>query len=698
MNRLLAALFALVLVCPALAQSDLAKFVSKANKMLEVDDFDGLAKLVKERQELALQYFTSLCWEQVRNEDEKGAYAIETMKTAWSNALETETLELLERYTIRRPYKTKNELAGVEKFEPEVRDLFQEGREKRDRNLFIVARDKAMELARHYEHLGHPLHAARMWSLASQIARGIPDIELEERRDAVYFMGNFLRLREEWSWTTDERYKSNKTWHAEQLKRIAEAEEAAAERQREGYDPSVTGIEALVMPNAEEEIAPLEFKVMKKDHKSPFAFGGAIPPLWLQATLQSGTGPGRFLYFRGKNLYLVRPSPTKFGVTIDGTETDLDKNPWEEISPSAKFKPTKFYLGPNKTEPYALWFFIGGSSEAVHGFNHNLEPAEHAMVYYKNAASWETTLLGETVTLYDDNSNGTLFDADPMEYGLLDRTRPVPGAQGAPIPAYDSMKVGKGKLQPWSNFAKIGDSWVHLRPHEDGKKLGARVVNPKYFKVGKVRLKWTGSKSAKPEVLVIQGRDLQEARFDISAAKEMEVPIGMYEVSFGRIASGKGSRALEAHIYPGSMEPFEVTDGKTTEVVLGGPFRLDFDRQGDGARVEIDSMNIAVIGVSGERYSRIHGAVPVPEVLAAKTPDGKGAKAIGSFIPMDLELLMQLRDRHPTYGLELGYFCVPKGSQGRTTVLKVDLPGEDYQVGLREKKNKLFGKLEPIYK
>ncbi len=49
-------------------------------------------------------------------------------------------------------------------------------------------------------------------------------------------------------------------------------------------------------------------------------------------------------------------------------------------------------------------------------------------------------------------------------------------------------------------------------------------------------------------------------------------------------------------------------------------------------------------------------------------------------------------------GSEVGYFPVAKGARDYSTVLKVVPPFPDGHVGLRQKKHKLFGKLEASFK
>ena len=46
----------------------------------------------------------------------------------------------------------------------------------------------------------------------------------------------------------------------------------------------------------------------------------------------------------------------------------------------------------------------------------------------------------------------------------------------------------------------------------------------------------------------------------------------------------------------------------------------------------------------------------------------------------------------------MGFFAAPKGQRDGDVVFRAKVPIPKGFVGLREKKNKLFGKLDPIFK
>jgi hypothetical protein len=89
--------------------------------------------------------------------------------------------------------------------------------------------------------------------------------------------------------------------------------------------------------------------------------------------------------------------------------------------------------------------------------------------------------------------------------------------------------------------------------------------------------------------------------------------------------------------------------------------------------------------------------------MVAKAADGKGAKAIGEFVAItDPEMLnsvaTRLRNEKIDLGLEAALFPVVKGEKDGATTFKAKLPAAGMVVGLLQKKHRLFGKLDPIWK
>ncbi len=691
-------LFTLTLLLAAVTPAqDYSEFVEKFAKAVEYTDQAGLDRAVRSHPNAAIRHFGAYQRQYAQRGDAETYEVLDTLKQSWRRVFDTGTLELYERYDARRDDRTRQAVAKAERTESPIYNLYHEGLNAGEREKMEAARESAMELARTYQSLGHALSAAKLWSLSAEISLKMPSATVDDRRVAVTCLGNFLSQREQWEWTEDALYQQNKVLLKAETNRLDGAEAEADRRREQGYSEDITGIDSVVMPNAEEQLVPLEFEVQKQAHTDLFFRGGPVPGFWLSCNVR-GAGPTKIDWFVKRPLFLVRPAAAKFGVTIEELEQGEQPSSMDEVEPNLKLKPSVFSLSEDGEARYAMSFYTAGDQETLVGMNFNLAPRDDsAQVYYRSASSWVAELAGEEVTFYDDNSNGRLFEGDPWALGMRDYTRnPV---DGVPVPSFDSMQVGKGDTHPLSDFVQVGEQWFALRGDETGQNVGIRPVNPEYFKTGSVVFRWKGARGIKPEVLVLSGQGVfANTHFNVASGKPVEVPVGKYQLSFGRIASGKGSRGIQAHVYHGNMEDVVVVEGETTEFTLGAPFTLDFARGGEGQDVEIDATSIAVYGAGGERYSRINGAAPAPEVLVARSDSGKGAKPVAKFVPMDSDYLNGILSKYPNLALEVGFFPKPEDDSGGTMKLRVKMPAADMFVGLQEKKNKLFGPLKPVWK
>jgi hypothetical protein len=293
--------------------------------------------------------------------------------------------------------------------------------------------------------------------------------------------------------------------------------------------------------------------------------------------------------------------------------------------------------------------------------------------------------------LYDDNASGLPCDADPFEPPLRVHTLGDVSGEGTMVPLFDSMKVGKGPRVPYSEFLHLPTGWFHMRK-SGNEEVGLRPLNPDFMKTGKVKLAWSGPKPTAPVQLVVQGEgDYKTAFFDLTGGKEVEVPAGNYNVIFGRIMNGKGARAQMATLYQGASKPFTVEAGKLFELKMGAPFSLQFVRRGD-QNATIDATTIMVSESSGCVITELQGMSLAPEVLAAKSEDGKGAKIVGKFLRFtDPELLNKAAIQYNKLGNLAACFPMPDGYRDKELVLSVKMPAEGMKISLSVKKHALFG-------
>ncbi|MCA8965869.1 MAG: hypothetical protein KDC48_13375 [Planctomycetes bacterium] len=554
------------------------------------------------------------------------------------------------------------------------------------------------QLARNAETLGHAIEAADLWGLAAVVANRTPDKTVEDRDQTVFLTEQFLLQRDAWEFTGDGVYITSREFAKAEKVRLEEAKKKADARQAAGYDANAKGIDSLVMPNVTEAKSELSFEALKT-WENELDYGpknGPQPALWWNASLKGDGSNTQLNWFRRTQLYMLRTGNTKFAIGTDPGEPAKA----EEIDVSGKAKPTTFHLDAAKKEPYAMFFWAGSDRERVGEAECNLAfTTEMANVYFRSAASWKATVAGDAVVFYDDNASGTPCDGDPFDPPFKVHTLGDHGGEGTVVPLLDSMRVGKGPRVPFSEFVKFASGWHYL--HRDGNAtVGTKPLNPEFFKTGKVKLDWSGVKSGAPAQLVIQGSsDYKSAFFDIAGGKEVEVPAGEYAVIFGRIVAGKGARSQTATLYRGSSPTFLVEPDKTTVVKMGAPYELQFARRGD-ENTSIDALSIMLKEASGCLITELqNGCSFVPEVFAAKSEDGKGAKVVGKFVRFtDGDLLNEAAKKHGNLGLLCATFPMPAGYRNGELILELKLPAAGMKVGLKIKKHPLFGAIESAWR
>ncbi|MDA0931821.1 MAG: hypothetical protein O3C51_00060 [Planctomycetota bacterium] len=708
-SKRLLSIFLLAAACAAGRDASAQKVTSDefsrtVDETIRLGDEKRTDKALRENPIHAVGHFRALVLAAKKDPAVDNAAEREALRASWERVFEGRTLELLGRWletadsSILRSYDQGQ--SALAKAYGELNRLT--AAKEPDRKSYETLRDSLMKIAELFEGIGDPLDAADAWGVIARVYSIIPDRSLADQREGIYAIERFMDLREQWQWTKDVYFQQNQNWMKAEKERLKEAQAEADKRKAEGYDGPMKGVDSFLMPDAEatEVVSDLAFHVLKEPKLDLCPQGGPIPMAWPAVTVIQ-SGPASFQWFKGADIYLVRPGATDFGVTLVGNETDLSKNPFTEVDSGNKLKkPGMFALDAEGNRRYAMWFFTGGSQEPYMGVNQNLEPTrDSAVVYYKSASVWTAEVDGQEIQFFDDNTNGLLFEEDPFAYGLKDRNLGAGPDEEIPVPAFDSVQIGKATMQPFSEWMQIGDGWYHVRGKEDGAKVGFRRANPEYLQTGTLKLDWKGSKATQPAVLIVQGRgDFRGARFNLAGGKPLTVPAGEYELMFGRIESGKGAKLMTANIFPGMSEKVLVEPGKEASIVLGDDIRLDFTKKGADGTVTIDAVTIRVRGGAGEIYTHINGAAPAPVVFVARGEDGKGAREVGEFQSIrDPETLNQVSIKHSsTLSSHVGFYPIPKGSRGETA-LEVQVP-DGYFVGLAEKKNKLFGKLEAIYR
>lgn len=685
------------------------QFATELADAIRLDNQKGLDKLVKENSIHTVGHFRALVLGVIADPTRSAPTELErnTLKAAWLRVFEGRTLEIVERWchgvdpqSLKAVERSKQALVAAYGEFFKLRDG-----KVTDRKPWEGLADTLRKIAANFENVGDQVNAADAWGLLATLYDKIPEKTFVDRREVIISLTRFEELRRACDWVKDIHFAGNANFKKAEEERLKLDEAEAEKRSKGGYDANVKGADAYLMPDADklEKIVELRFEPQAKPKHDIAAVAGPVPPKWLAVSITEG-GPRKFEWFKGAELFAVRPGAAKFGVTLDGSETDLKKNPFVEVDAKLK-KPSVFWLDADRKRPYAMWFFIGGGSEPYQGLSINLEPYEsggvkNATLYYKSAASWVADLEGTPITFFDDNGNGVLFEEDAYALGFKDRNLGAGPDEEVPIAVLDAMQVGKDSVGPASSWVKVGANWFHVRSQDGGLKAGFRPANPEYFKTGNLQFVWTGPKPIKPVVLVVQGSgDFASARFEIADGLPTEVPVGEYSILYGRLEQKAGGKLTTAELFPGSSAAVKVEAGQTAKLELGAPFHIDFHKDASGGKVKIDAVRMRVVGKAGELYAHLNGCAVAPVVLVAKGADGKGAREAGEFVPIpDPELLNKLSNKFSSsLSSHVGFYPMAKGSGEPSTVVEVDAPDGSF-VGLSDKKNKFFVKLDPLFK
>jgi len=191
---------------------------------------------------------------------------------------------------------------------------------------------------------------------------------------------------------------------------------------------------------------------------------------------------------------------------------------------------------------------------------------------YRSATYREGKWLDQPFVLIDDNGSGAFGDPELRRDGV---TRGYPSWMDN-----DALLVGKGKkARPFSEVVLQNGAFYRLKLTDpQAREIKFRELD---VETGLVQLKWNGP--AAPSALVIaEIGEFPGAYFDVSGKDPAVVPVGRYEVAYGKIELGSRSSLEQVWIFKGRSEAFTVKAGETFVLEMGEPYRLDFDTEDKG--------------------------------------------------------------------------------------------------------------------
>jgi len=353
-----------------------------------------------------------------------------------------------------------------------------------------------------------------------------------------------------------------------------------------------------------------EYKEMK-DPNSP----GSTSPwcsefvlLWREFGWTEGAHPFGMLVQAapfGKPLTVVRDGSKGF-FDIDGDKKESKSDsPCKVIDGKPNLNVVR--TGSDKEgDAYAFFMLTGGQGQTWFQRTVNFQGSGR----YRIGCYREGKILGETILFLDDNCTGSIGDWSERNDNLW------PDA-----PTWidnDGLILGKGRPIPWSDVVEVGGKWYHFKPVDPrARKVRTRELD---IETGHVTFKWDGPVAPKNLVLA-EVRDFKGSFFDVAGGKPVEVPVGRYEIAYGRIESGKGAQTRQAWIFKGASPAIEVTAGAKVDLVMGPPYTFDFVTRDEGKALVVLGKKLVVREKTGAIVGRIYDEVPHPEV-AARVKDG----------------------------------------------------------------------------
>lgn len=320
---------------------------------------------------------------------------------------------------------------------------------------------------------------------------------------------------------------------------------------------------------------------------------GAIPIP--SATLKfEAIGDAKDIIIAGQTVTITWNGENRFTLTTGGKTQNL-----KPIPNGYGMQPVDLKLEGGKS--YAVAFPIAQIGES--------KGAKKAVIMYRAGAAQIGTIDGETVWVYDRNTDGTYeHENDSIRIGPA-------GKVSVFAPIYETFAAPKG-IYVTSELAADGSS-IKL----------AKYDGP----IGKLEVT---SPTASSDVYMILTSSDMKASAVVSGSSEkpptIALPPGAYVVNYALVAAPATGR-INAVILPASLSQVNIQADQTQRIELGGPLKLEYEVSIDSGKLKIDPSTIKVSGKSGEVYVQYHWSQrPEISVVTGATTKKLGRMPIGA--------------------------------------------------------------------
>jgi hypothetical protein len=663
---LLSLVSAFLLATPAAAQDPNTTFRLAFDKAAKIGSKSKMDSLMRDNMDAGVFCILNTS-ELIANSPNDVLYErFEALSGSWKRCFESNFPSEMERFFARLDANQKrNRFSQKQKFDKVNRQQI-EAISAKDKKALLRIADEYASLAKGFEEIGDQWMLGQCYiGVATSLEETYHGKKADFRRVADGY-SRFVAIREDLG-VKDRTYKQS-------VPRLKSLEalgfgNGGGEAGGPGGGGGAAAAPAGPKSIGEAVTAKLSFEAFKdvKDTQRPNYYLDEHRQIWPTVVLQGKGSTGKFVRVADSPT-MTRAASSK--VTIDGGGVD-DTWPLR-----GKLEPVTFELGSGASKRrWAVMCDMGREVDYYQGVTMNLGMTDTSLsLYFVPGGAMAGEVAGEKIELVDDNIDGI--------YGSLPQRWPHFGmVKDAFQPEFDSIRVGGAKkAQPFSEYVNLGDAgWHKLEALNGGVELKAQ---PFEFKTGTVQLK---SKGLKPDYYVLKGigKDLENTYIDVSGGKKVEVPIGRWELCFGLVRKGKKMQMMKAVILPTeNMRVYDVLEGENVVIETGSPFTFDYEYATSGSGVTVDGTSVRVVGVGGESYERIYGAVPIPEASVRKVG---GKRAV---------MTAKLKPALDQDGVQ------KHGWAALWKPLDQEIPAKvgDAEVQLMEKKNRLFGKITSDWK
>ncbi|PIE22859.1 MAG: hypothetical protein CSA62_10450 [Planctomycetota bacterium] len=699
-----------VFAAPVLAQGAYATFIKKFDSAKELGDRKRMIRALKDSPQMAIEHFSLLVDTYVTRGDAKAGERILLFKELWKESFGSSCLEKIERFRAEIGDSERQALFQIIKNYRKAQGLYQQGVSQKQPETQFNAAKAMIQLAEQSEQIGDRVLASRCLRDAAAYLAQIRPVKKEYKEMERDALRQYRTLHQELDWTQGLDFKRNMIYlkSLEHQLKQGQIGGGAAKKKKNEEGP------AKYLPGSKWQDFDMLISLQKKPQPG-ICLPSSVNPLEWRGVWLEGKLPSQISFFQDGKIWLKRlgANDYRYGVS----EADAGKYKLAMAS-----KPSQCYLKYEKggyEVEYGFFTYLPTDREVANGTMLNYGPTwgqrTSASLFFRSASILYAEIEGEKFEFLDENANGVVGEAWNSTPGTGDFRFGSGWEQAVGVPVFDSMKRGRSKHRlPFSSYVKVGDHWMRLRVTGNNETLRYRPLDPASVQSGFVQVKWEGPRKAKPDYLVLAEIGYYKgAAFDAfeNGKKPVEVPAGRYAIIYGRILNGKFPRNMDALILPGTSKPFDVEPGKTTEIRIGAPFHIEYQSEVKNGEVSVDSSTFYVKDSYGLRYGAIGAALLEPELIVSKKKGAKSGKVIGSWRAVQGNeigpLSMNVGKRRQAKGLRggvpayhLSYWPI-NGADSRNadSLLRVKIPfrGTVF-VAVRQKKHKLFGKLEPIWK